>query len=87
MRFSSMVVAAMVVIDLASKRKGGKCPVCVDPGEERYRPFCSRRCADLDLAKWLNGSYSVPVVELDEGDLEELEATIEDDGDLREKDY
>ena len=26
----------------------------------RYRPFCSRRCADLDLAKWMNGSYAVP---------------------------
>lgn len=77
----------MVVIDLASKRKGGKCPICSAPGEKKYRPFCSRRCADLDLAKWLNGNYSVPVLEIDEGDLEELEAMVEDDGDLREKDY
>ena len=77
----------MAVIDFASKRKGGKCPICGAIGEARFRPFCSRRCADLDLAKWLNGNYSVPVVEMDEGDLEELDAMIERNGDLREKDY
>ncbi len=66
----------MVVIDLAKKRKGGKCPSCGGIGQEKYKPFCSRRCADLDLAKWLNGSYSVPVVELDENDLDELETTL-----------
>jgi len=76
-----------VVIDLESKRKAGKCPICGEPGEPKFRPFCSRRCADLDLAKWLNGTYAVPVVEMDETDLEELDSTIEDDGDLREKDY
>jgi endogenous inhibitor of DNA gyrase (YacG/DUF329 family) len=27
---------------------------------ERYRPFCSRRCADVDLAHWLRGSYRIP---------------------------
>ena len=36
------------------------CPVCSAPTEVRWRPFCSRRCADLDLAKWMNGSYGVP---------------------------
>tara|TARA_S200000501_G_scaffold361360_1_gene389494 strand:+ start:42 stop:275 length:234 start_codon:yes stop_codon:yes gene_type:complete len=66
----------MVVIDLAKKRKGRKCPNCGGIGQEKYKPFCSRRCADLDLAKWLNGSYSVPVVELDENDLDELETTL-----------
>jgi hypothetical protein len=29
-----------------------------------YRPFCSRRCADVDLARWLNGSYAIPVEEV-----------------------
>ena len=48
------------------KRTGGKCPICGDAGTERFRPFCSKRCADLDLSKWLGGGYSVPVVELDE---------------------
>ena len=67
----------MVVIDLRKKRKVGKCPSCGELGQEKYQPFCSRRCADLDLAKWLNGSYSVPVVEVNESDLDELERTIE----------
>ncbi|MBO9413782.1 MULTISPECIES: DNA gyrase inhibitor YacG [unclassified Ruegeria] len=36
------------------------CPICAEDTVQTYRPFCSKRCADLDLAKWLNGSYSVP---------------------------
>lgn len=36
------------------------CPVCQKPTEKAYRPFCSRRCADVDLGRWLNGSYAIP---------------------------
>jgi endogenous inhibitor of DNA gyrase (YacG/DUF329 family) len=36
------------------------CPICERTADQRYRPFCSRRCADVDLAKWLNGSYAIP---------------------------
>ncbi len=36
------------------------CPICSKTTDEKYRPFCSRRCADVDLGRWLNGSYSVP---------------------------
>lgn len=36
------------------------CPICQKPADPKYRPFCSRRCADVDLARWLNGSYAVP---------------------------
>ncbi|NGM46308.1 DNA gyrase inhibitor YacG [Rhodobacter sp. SGA-6-6] len=36
------------------------CPICGKPSEPRYRPFCSRRCADVDLARWLNESYRIP---------------------------
>lgn len=39
------------------------CPICKAPTVNAYRPFCSRRCADLDLAKWLNGSYALPPAE------------------------
>ncbi len=35
------------------------CPICKKPAQKRYRPFCSRRCADLDLARWLDGSYAI----------------------------
>ncbi len=36
------------------------CPVCAEDTVADYRPFCSRRCADIDLAKWMNGSYAMP---------------------------
>ncbi len=36
------------------------CPICAKDSAPAYRPFCSRRCADVDLARWLNGSYAVP---------------------------
>ncbi|WP_299666738.1 DNA gyrase inhibitor YacG [uncultured Ruegeria sp.] len=36
------------------------CPLCGEDTLRAFRPFCSKRCADIDLAKWLNGSYAVP---------------------------
>ncbi|MEP5731762.1 MAG: DNA gyrase inhibitor YacG [Sulfitobacter sp.] len=36
------------------------CPLCGAAVSKPYRPFCSRRCSDLDLANWLNGSYATP---------------------------
>jgi uncharacterized protein len=36
------------------------CPICNRPTDKAYRPFCSRRCADVDLGKWLTGSYAIP---------------------------
>jgi hypothetical protein len=36
------------------------CPICGAAPAGRYRPFCSARCADIDLARWLNESYRVP---------------------------
>ena len=43
-----------------------KCPICGRPAEAAHRPFCSRRCADLDLQRWLTGAYAVPSVEDDD---------------------
>lgn len=37
-----------------------KCPICGALTEERWRPFCSRRCADVDLARWMSGTYAIP---------------------------
>ncbi len=45
------------------------CPVCDKKTDPTYRPFCSRRCADVDLGRWLSGSYAVPSE--DPEDLEE----------------
>lgn len=40
---------------------GPACPICGAARVPRYRPFCSARCADVDLGRWLNESYAVPV--------------------------
>ncbi len=37
-----------------------KCPVCRKPPVGTYRPFCSKRCADIDLGRWVTGSYVIP---------------------------
>ena len=50
----------------ASKASGGKCPICSKPTNPDYRPFCSKRCADVDLQRWLSGRYAIPAVEDDE---------------------
>ncbi|MGR3376795.1 DNA gyrase inhibitor YacG [Thalassococcus profundi] len=36
------------------------CPLCAKETDPAFRPFCSKRCADIDLAKWLSGSYAIP---------------------------
>jgi uncharacterized protein len=38
-----------------------KCPICSRPAEGDHLPFCSRRCADLDLQRWLSGRYAIPI--------------------------
>ncbi|MBV9331548.1 MAG: DNA gyrase inhibitor YacG [Alphaproteobacteria bacterium] len=38
-----------------------KCPICRKRRDERFRPFCSKRCADLDLGRWLRGQYAIAV--------------------------
>ncbi len=40
--------------------KAAACPVCGKPAVPATRPFCSRRCADVDLARWLRGDYRLP---------------------------
>jgi uncharacterized protein len=44
------------------------CPVCARESDPKYRPFCSRRCADVDLGRWLNGSYAIPVTDEDDAE-------------------
>jgi uncharacterized protein len=43
-----------------------KCPTCGKPTDELLKPFCSKRCADVDLHRWFSGAYAVPVTEDDE---------------------
>jgi len=44
------------------------CPICAREAEPKYKPFCSRRCADIDLGKWLSGSYAIPAAVTDQED-------------------
>lgn len=44
------------------------CPLCGKPTDAAFKPFCSKRCADVDLNRWLSGVYSVPVVEDEDED-------------------
>jgi endogenous inhibitor of DNA gyrase (YacG/DUF329 family) len=51
------------------------CPICGKAGAARYRPFCSRRCADIDLGKWFSEGYRVPSSDPD--DIEEAAEAAE----------
>jgi endogenous inhibitor of DNA gyrase (YacG/DUF329 family) len=46
-------------------RKARPCPICGKPAQEATRPFCSKRCRDVDLNRWLSGAYVVPGSESD----------------------
>jgi endogenous inhibitor of DNA gyrase (YacG/DUF329 family) len=44
------------------------CPICAREAVDAFAPFCSKRCADIDLNRWFSGTYAVPVAENDEED-------------------
>jgi uncharacterized protein len=46
------------------------CPICGKPATEASRPFCSERCRDVDLNRWLSNSYAIPGREDDDEDAE-----------------
>jgi endogenous inhibitor of DNA gyrase (YacG/DUF329 family) len=45
------------------KSRTAQCPICGKPALEGHIPFCSKRCADVDLNRWLGGVYSIPTDE------------------------
>lgn len=51
------------------------CPICAKDSDPKYRPFCSKRCADVDLGRWLKGGYAIPST--DPEDIEEALDEIE----------
>ena len=54
------------------------CSICSKPALAPHTPFCSRRCAQLDLGKWLTGDYAIPAHEaMDDSDVEMLLAAHE----------
>ena len=54
------------------------CPICRKPSDAQLRPFCSKRCADIDLGKWLSGDYAIPSQDPD--DIEQALAEAENQG-------
>ncbi|MBY5933944.1 DNA gyrase inhibitor YacG [Tateyamaria omphalii] len=52
------------------------CPICDGDTVQKYRPFCSRRCADIDLARWMNGNYAVASRREDSDDLPDDEGPV-----------
>jgi len=52
------------------------CPNCQKPSQDAFKPFCSKRCREVDLNRWFTGSYAVPAVELDDVDDESIEEML-----------
>ncbi len=60
--------------------RGKKCPICGAAVAIATRPFCSKRCADLDLGRWLRGGYRIPAEEPPDGGEETGPETGEESG-------
>jgi len=54
--------------ELVHLRPKRPCPICRKPSVQKYHPFCSDRCAQVDLGRWLGGAYAIPVNEADSED-------------------
>ena len=63
----------------ASAKTAKPCPICRKPQVDQFRPFCSRRCADVDLHRWLGGAYAIPAAEQDDSDDGDAPARDEDE--------
>jgi len=52
----------------AKARSAKPCPICGKPSVEASKPFCSERCRNVDLNRWLSGSYAIPARDSDNED-------------------
>jgi endogenous inhibitor of DNA gyrase (YacG/DUF329 family) len=53
---------------MSDQKPASRCPNCRKPTVAQHRPFCSKRCADIDLARWLGGTFVIPGGSLDLAD-------------------
>lgn len=63
--------------NLDDKSALAKCPICSAQAAAAFKPFCSKRCADVDLHRWLSGGYAIPAVEADDVDGEDDGGDVE----------
>ncbi|MFI4973686.1 MAG: DNA gyrase inhibitor YacG [Caulobacterales bacterium] len=56
----------------AARKTEAPCPICKRPADAAFRPFCSKRCADVDLHRWLAGRYAIPAKDQDDDEAESL---------------
>lgn len=66
--------------EIARQTKAVPCPICGKAMDVAFKPFCSKRCSDIDLNRWLTGVYAVPVK-----DDEDEDGTRPADGDEGDK--
>jgi uncharacterized protein len=57
------------------------CPICGKPSSQQHHPFCSARCADIDLNRWLSGAYVIPAEAVEDEAEEEIPPTADRDDD------
>ncbi len=55
------------------------CPICGKPSVQQFHPFCSARCADIDLNRWLSGSYVIPARDNEETEEDEIPGLPDED--------
>ena len=51
---------------MSEPSKAASCAICGKPQQADFAPFCSKRCADIDLGRWLKGGYAIPGAPQDE---------------------
>ena len=57
-------VGTSLMVNAKHKSADAKpCPTCGVPAMRETRPFCSKRCADIDLGRWFQGAYAIPAVD------------------------
>ena len=55
------------------RRPPNPCPICGRTADPPFRPFCSQRCADVDLQRWLGDAYAIPLPDDEERPADEAD--------------
>jgi hypothetical protein len=50
------------------------CPICEKPSQQKFHPFCSSRCAQVDLSRWLDGHYAIAAAEEEPGSADDAQS-------------